>query len=50
MKKFFMFLAVAGFFSMATVSCGDKKADGDDKEQHDDAGHGDEGHAEHAEH
>lgn len=30
MKKFFMLLAVAGFFSMSTISCGEKAAEGEE--------------------
>lgn len=34
MKKFFMLLAVAGFFSMTTISCGEEAAkDGDKTEE-----------------
>lgn len=50
MKKFFMLLAVAGFFSMTTISCGEKAAEGEATEEgaaeegaaeegHDDHGH-----------
>lgn len=45
MKKFFMLLAVAGFFSMTTISCGEKAAEeapteeGAAEEGHDDHGH-----------
>lgn len=49
MKKFFMFLAVAGFFSMTTISCGEKAAEGEDTEHHEEGGdHAEEGHDEHA--
>lgn len=33
MKKFFMLLAVAGFFSMTTISCGEKAAEDDATEE-----------------
>ena len=33
MKKFFMLLAVAGFFSMTTISCGGKAAEGETTEE-----------------
>ncbi|MDG2226883.1 MAG: hypothetical protein P8L20_04035 [Flavobacteriales bacterium] len=33
MKKFFMLLAVAGFFSMTTISCGEKAAEGEATEE-----------------
>jgi len=33
MKKFFMLLAVAGFFSMTTISCGEKAAEGESTEE-----------------
>jgi len=49
MKKFFMLLAVAGFFSMTTISCGEEKkeetkteegaADTDAEGEEDHAGH-----------
>ena len=50
MKKFFMLLAVAGFFSMTTISCGGEAAKGEATEEgaadegaaeesHDDHGH-----------
>ena len=42
MKKFFMLLAVAGFFSMTTISCGEKAAD----EATGEAAEGDHDHAE----
>ncbi len=32
MKKFFMLLAVAGFFSMTTISCGEEAAEGETTE------------------
>jgi len=40
-----MLLAVAGFFSMATISCGEKAAEGDESAEHEDGGdheHGEE--------
>lgn len=44
MKKFFMLLAVAGFFSMTTISCGgDAAAEGEATEE---AAEGDHDHAE----
>ncbi len=47
MKKFFMFLAVAGFFSMTTISCGEKAAEGEATEEStDEAGHDHEGETE----
>ena len=33
MKKFFMLLAVAGFFSMTTISCGEKAVEGEATEE-----------------
>ena len=33
MKKFFMLLAVAGFFSMTTISCGGEAAEGEATEE-----------------
>ena len=49
MKKFFMLLAVAGFFSMTTISCGEKAAEGEATEEAagDDAA-AEEGHEDHA--
>ena len=51
MKKFFMLLAVAGFFSMTTISCGEKAAEGDATEEAAEGDHdhaeGEEGHAAH---
>jgi hypothetical protein len=47
MKKFFMLLAVAGFFSMTTISCGEKAAEGDATEEAAEEGHAEEGHAAH---
>ena len=44
MKKFFMLLAVAGFFSMTTISCGEKAAEGDGTEE---PAAGEEDHASH---
>lgn len=43
MKKFFMLLAVAGFFSMTTISCGEKAAEGEATEE---GAEGDHDHAE----
>ena len=50
MKKFFMLLAVAGFFSMTTISCGGDAAaegeatgegvEGEGESEEDHAGHG----------
>jgi len=45
MKKFFMLLAVAGFFSMATISCGGAAAEGEATEESAEGGE-DEGKAE----
>ncbi len=48
MKKFFMLLAVAGFFSMTTISCGEKAAEGEATEEGAaDAGAEEEGHEGH---
>ncbi len=45
MKKFFMFLAVLGFFSMSTISCGGEEKAEDATEETTDA-EGDHDHAE----
>jgi hypothetical protein len=34
MKKFFVLLAVAGFLSMTTVSCGEEKKETDEHDGH----------------
>jgi hypothetical protein len=48
MKKVFMLLAVAAFFSTSVVSCGEeKKEEGTENAEGGDA-HGEEGHDEHA--
>ena len=39
MKKFFMLLAVAGFFSMTTISCGEEAAKDEDKTEESHEGH-----------
>jgi hypothetical protein len=44
MKKFFMLLAVAGFFSMTTISCGGAAAEGEATEESHEGGE-DEGEA-----
>ena len=44
MKKFFMLLAVAGFFSMTTISCGGAAAEGEATEEGVEGGEAEESH------